>query len=104
MKTGKDLCSHPLLSKLETCDSPDTVLITLQQQISGFDEPGSTDSDDNKLTKWLDPTIKVLIALSSIIGGRVSLASTMSKSDSEIGGLKFENLHFKGIPARWRHI
>lgn len=86
MKTGKDLYSHPLLSKLETCDSPDTILIALQQQIPGFDKPGSINGDDNKFTKWLDPTIKALMAFSSIIGGGVSLVSSASKSDSEIGG------------------
>jgi hypothetical protein len=77
MKIGTDLCSHPLLSKLETCDFPDTFRIALQQEIPGFDVPGNTNSDNKKLTKWLDPTIKVLIAFSSIIGGGVSLASTM---------------------------
>jgi len=93
MKTGQDLCSYSLFSKLETCDSPDTVLIALQQQIPAFIEPGS--SDNNKLTKWLDPTIKVLIAFSSIIGGGVNLVSTESQvRPGNRGVLKSVNLHF----------
>ncbi|KAI9463513.1 hypothetical protein F5148DRAFT_195910 [Russula earlei] len=41
-KTGKDLHSHPLLSKLATCDSPDTVLNTLREQIPAFAQTGSS--------------------------------------------------------------
>jgi len=98
MKTGQDLCSYSLLSKLETCDSPDTVLIALQQKIPAFIEPGS--SDNNKLTKWLDPTIKVLIAFSSIIGGGVNLVSTASKLDPEIGSthIRESALYVKAYP------
>jgi len=70
-KTGKDLRSHPLLSKLENCDSPEAVLIALREQIPGFDEAGSS---DDKYTKWLDPTVNVLFAFSSTIGAGVSLA------------------------------
>jgi hypothetical protein len=71
-KTGKDLRSHPLLSKLENCDSPDAVLIALREQIPGFDQTGS---NDDKYTKWLDPTVNVLFAFSSTIGAGVSLVS-----------------------------
>jgi hypothetical protein len=105
MKTGTDLCSHPLFSKFETCDSPNTALLALQQQIPGFDVPGNTNSNDKNLTKWLDPTIKVLMAFSSIVGGGASLASTITPNQTRtLGGLKFENLHRKGMPARRRHI
>ena len=71
-KTGNDLRSHPLLAKLETCDSPDAVLTTLREQITGFDQSGSS---DDKFTRWLDPTVNVLYALSSTIGGGISLVS-----------------------------
>ena len=71
-KTGKDLRSHPLLSKLENCDSPEAVLIALREQIPGFDEAGSS---GDKYTKWLDPTVNVLFAFSSTIGAGVSLVS-----------------------------
>ena len=76
-KTGSDLRSHPLLAKLETCDSPDAVLTTLREQITGFDQSGRS---DDKFTKWLEPTVNVLYALSSTIGGGVSLVSLASNS------------------------
>jgi len=36
-KTKKDLRFHPLLDKLQNCDSPDAVLRVLYEQIPGFD-------------------------------------------------------------------
>jgi hypothetical protein len=71
-KTKKDLRSHPLLGKLQNCGSPDSVLSVLYEQIPGFDQ--SRDTDD-KLTKWLNPTVNVLYTFAGIIGGGISLAS-----------------------------
>ena len=71
-KTGKDLSSDPLTRKIESCNSPDTVLRLLREQIPGFDQSGG--SHDGP-TKWLDPTVNVLYAFSSTIGGAVSLVS-----------------------------
>jgi len=71
-KTKKDLRSHPLLDKLQNCDSPDAVLSILYQQIPEFDQSCAT--DDN-LTKWLNPTVNVLCTFSGVIGGGISLAS-----------------------------
>ena len=68
-KTKKDLRSHPLLSKLETCDSPDAVLSVLRDQIPGFDQSRST---DERLSKWLNPTVNVLYTFSGTIGGAIS--------------------------------
>jgi len=70
-KTGKDLASDPLLRRLESCHSPDTVLDVLQDQIPGFDQSGS------RLTTWVRPTINVLYTFSSTIGAAVSLVSTV---------------------------
>ena len=71
-KTKKDLRSHPLLNKLQNCDSPDAILSILYEQIPGFDQSRDT---DNRLTKWLNPTVNVLCAFSGVIGGGASLAS-----------------------------
>ena len=71
-KTKKDLRSHPLLKKLQNCDSPDTVLRVLYDQIPGFDQSCGT---DDKLTKWLNPTVNVLCTFSGVIGGGIGLAS-----------------------------
>ena len=74
-RTKKDLRSHPLFAKLEACDSPDTVLATLREQISRFDQSG-----DDKWTKWLDPTVNVLYNFSATIGGGISLVSPIESN------------------------
>ena len=63
-KTGKDLCSldHPLTSKLDSCDSPDSILNIFQEQAREFDE---FRKGDTKLFKWLKPIVKVLYTLST---------------------------------------
>jgi len=71
-KTGNDLPSDPLIRRLESCNSPDAVLDLLRGQIPGFNQSGS--SHDQSM-KWLDPTVNVLYAFSSTIGGAVSLVS-----------------------------
>ena len=84
-KTKQDLRSHPLLTKLQDCDSPDAVLKLLYQQIPGFDQSSGTDT---KMTKWLKPTVNVLCTFSGVIGGGISLASPnyiwTSRSGSDI--------------------
>jgi hypothetical protein len=71
-KTKKDLRSHPLLDKLQNCDSPDAVLNMLYEQIPGFDQSSGT---DDKFTKWLNPTVNVLYTFSGVVGGGIGLAS-----------------------------
>jgi hypothetical protein len=69
-RTKKDLRSHPLFATLEACDSPDTILATLREQISGLDKFG-----DNKWSKWLNLTVNVLYNFSATIGGGIGLVS-----------------------------
>ena len=71
-KTGKDLAKDPLLRRLESCNSPDSVLALLKGQIPGFDQPASS---DEKLTKWVTPVVNVLYNFASTISGAVSLVS-----------------------------
>ena len=71
-KTNKDLRSHPLLAKLQTCDSPDAIVTVLREQIPAFDQSRST---DDRFTKWLNPTVNVLYTFSGVIGGGISLES-----------------------------
>ena len=71
-KTKKDLLSHPLLEKLQNCGSPDAVLRLLFEQIPGFDQSRGT---DDKLTKWLNPTVNVLYTFSGVIGGGIGMVS-----------------------------
>jgi len=72
-KTKKDLRSHPLLPKLQTCNSPDAVLAVLREQIPVFDQSHGTSSSSDWLTKWLNPTVNVLYAFSEAIGASIGL-------------------------------
>ena len=71
-KTGKDLTSDPLLCRLETCHSPDDILVILQECISGFDHPPN---NSDELTRCLVPTVNVLYTFSTIIGASLGTVS-----------------------------
>jgi hypothetical protein len=73
-KTRKDLSSNPIFHSLQHCDSPDDIIAILRQQIPQFDQSASgTTSSDGRLTRWLDPTVKVINAFSATIAGAVAL-------------------------------
>jgi hypothetical protein len=79
-KTGKYLTSDPLLRSIEDCNSPDAVLAILRAQIL---ESGQPQSSYYRLITWLDPTVNVLDAFSTTIGGlvgQVSLTVTRPRS------------------------
>jgi hypothetical protein len=72
-RTKNDIVSHPLLTKFESCDSPEAILTTLRGEILGFDQAPSINDES---TMWLSSTVKVLHAFSSTISecfGVVSL-------------------------------
>jgi hypothetical protein len=72
-KTKKDLRSHPLLAKLQTCESPNAVLAVLREQIPIFDQSHGTSSVNSRLTNWLNPTVNVLYTFSGATGAGISL-------------------------------
>jgi len=69
-QTKKDLLAHPLAAELQSCDSPTSILAVLQQQVQDFNR---SQSSNERLTKWLDPTVNVLYAFSETLGEGVSL-------------------------------
>ena len=69
-RTKNDLLLHPLAAQLQTCDSPAEIITILQQQVQGSSQSRSS---DDRWTKWLDPTVNVLFALSATVGAGVSL-------------------------------
>jgi hypothetical protein len=71
-KTGKDLTSDPLLRRLETCHSPDDILVMLREHVSGLDHPHNS---SDGLTKCLNSTVNVLYTFSAIIGAGPGLVS-----------------------------
>ena len=71
-KTKNNLLTHPLMAQLQTCNSPTDILAILRNQVQHFEQ--STSGDD-KLTKWLNPTVNVLYAFSSAIGAGLGLVN-----------------------------
>ncbi|KAF8476722.1 hypothetical protein DFH94DRAFT_104160 [Russula ochroleuca] len=70
-KTKSKLLTHPLAAQLQSCDSPTTILSVLEDLIQQFD---SHRRSDERLTKWLNPTVNVLYAFSSTLGQGIGLA------------------------------
>ena len=66
-RTKNDLLAHPLVAQLQNCTSSSAVLALIHQQVQGLQR------GDDMLTKWLDPTVRVLHALSETVGEGVSL-------------------------------
>ena len=75
-KTKKDIASHPLAAELKSCDSPSAILAILRAQAQTFDKSQTT---DERLTKWLDPTVNVLYAFSAVVGDLAGLVITTVK-------------------------
>ncbi|KAI0261203.1 hypothetical protein BGY98DRAFT_940678, partial [Russula aff. rugulosa BPL654] len=73
-RTKNDLLTHPLVLQLENCTSSSAVLALIHQQLQGLQ------TDDDRLTRWLDPTVRVLQAFSETLGEGVSLAFSPAKA------------------------
>lgn len=59
-----------MFAKLDTCNSPDAVLAVFREQIPALNHSRST---DDRLTKWLDPTVNVFYTFLDVIGGSIGL-------------------------------
>ncbi|KAI9447180.1 hypothetical protein BJY52DRAFT_1177107 [Lactarius psammicola] len=69
-QTKRDLASHPLATRLQSCDSPCAIIAMLRAQFQTFDR---TQIANERWTKWLDPTVNVLYAFSATLGNGVGL-------------------------------
>ena len=76
-KTGKELHTHPLAEEIKGCD-PEAILTVLQGKAN---ELNDSRNSDERLTKWLTPTVNVLNALSSTVGEGVSTVSIRTLLD-----------------------
>ena len=65
--TKNDLLRHPLVVQLENCTSSSAVLGIIRRQVQGLQ------GDDDRLTRLLDPTVRVLQVFSDTLGEGVSL-------------------------------
>ncbi|KAN0135033.1 Ankyrin repeat-containing domain protein [Lactarius tabidus] len=75
-KTGQDLTAHPLAAQLQACDTPAAILTVLQDQVDQFNQSRSS---DERLQRWLNPTINVLLVFAETIGEGISLAFSPAK-------------------------
>ncbi|KAI9431812.1 hypothetical protein H4582DRAFT_2062412 [Lactarius indigo] len=64
-KTGKEISTHPLAEEINGCSSIEAILTVLQGKAN---ELNQSQTSDERLTKWLTPTVNVLDALSSTLG------------------------------------
>ena len=69
-KTKNDLLAHPLAAQLQACKSPSDIIVILQDKVKEFEQSRSA---DERLSRWLNPTINVLYAFSATLGGGVGL-------------------------------
>ena len=82
-KTKNDLASHPLLPSLRSCNSPDAILTVLREQIPASD---LSQNHDDGLTKWVTPTVNVLLSFSETIasigqgGGVVNISYSVTNN------------------------
>ncbi|KAH9014034.1 hypothetical protein EDB84DRAFT_1638541 [Lactarius hengduanensis] len=74
-KTKNDLKKHDLFKQLEACDSPAAILAVFQAARFDF----SPTASDDRLKKWLVPTINVLYAFSGTLGEGVALVFPPAK-------------------------
>jgi hypothetical protein len=61
-RTKNDLLKHQLADRLEACNSASNILTVLQEQVQELNQSQRSN------TKWLDPTVNVLLAFSETLG------------------------------------
>jgi hypothetical protein len=78
----KDILAHPLASRLQSCDSTSAIIAVLQDQVQDFDK---SRSGDERLTKWLIPTVNVLYAFSAAVSSGVTMVSLDTSANVNLG-------------------
>ena len=93
-KTKQNLASHPLLARLQSCESPEAILTVLREQTPEF---GRSQNSDNglRVTKWVTPTVNVLYSFSATLGGVVGLVNIRTIPYHIVQS----NIYLSGIPA-----
>ncbi|KAH9025899.1 hypothetical protein EDB84DRAFT_1440272 [Lactarius hengduanensis] len=84
-QTKNDLFAHPLASQLQSCDSTSAILAVLQEKVQEFDQARS---GDDRLTKWLIPTVNVLYAFSAAVSEGVGLVFSPAKVANDVAASK----------------
>ena len=76
-KTKKDLLAHPFAAQLQACKSPGDIFAILQGKVDELDQSMNA---DERLSRWLSPTINVLYSFSATIGAGVGLVSAIKST------------------------
>ena len=98
-KTKNDLTKHPLLPSLQSCDSPEAILTVLRDQIpAAFNQ---SQNGDDRLTKWVSPTVNVLYAFSATVGQGVGLVCIGIFCRGEFSALTY---HFRHSHRRMQSL
>jgi hypothetical protein len=71
-KTKKKLLTHPLVTQLQSCNSPTEILSLLEGLVQQFDQGRSS---NDRLQSWLNPTVNVLLAFSATLSEGVGLVN-----------------------------
>lgn len=66
--TKNKLLAHPLAAQLQSCDSPAAIMPVPKTLVQ---ESEKRPSCDDRLRKWLDPTVNVLYTFSATLGGGI---------------------------------
>jgi hypothetical protein len=80
-KTKKDLIIDPLAEEIRGCDSPEAILSVLEGKAN---ELNRSQSSDERLIKWLTPTVNVLNALSATLGQGIGTVSPQRAAGSQL--------------------
>jgi len=91
-RTKQNLLTHPLAAQLQDCNSPSSILDVLKQQVQ---ELNVSQRRNERWTKWLDPTVKVVHAFSETLGEGVTLVcpSLWTRLRSELSYLFDRHFH-----------
>jgi hypothetical protein len=73
-KTGNDLSDSGLAKEMQSCQSAEDVLKTIQDQAEAFDKFRNS---DKRLMKWICSSVDVLYTISSTLGAGVSIVRTI---------------------------
>ena len=95
-KTGKDLTAHPLAAQIKGCNSPEAILTVLKRKAN---ELKQSRSGDERLTRWLNPTVNILSALSATLGEG---AGSVSHKNQAVSSPVCPNV--SGIPPYQNHL
>jgi hypothetical protein len=72
-KTGSDLTNNSLAKELQGCESSEAILDIIQREAKAFDK---FRDGDNRLMKWIGPSVGVLYTISATLGQGVGMVRT----------------------------